>query len=633
MYRRLFAIAAGVLLVGASPAAALNAAQPGIVSNIPAQGTPAVLDGVVNAVVQVGGQIVVGGQFTRVMEANGHVVPRTDIFAFDVATGLVEPAFAPTVANGQVSTLAVGPDGQSVFAGGTFDTVNGQPEKRLVKLSLADGSIVPGFHAALMGSWVEDSDVRGNTLYIGGAISSVDGVARGRLAALNATTGAVDPNLALDFTDKRAGKLRVAHFDISPDGTKLVATGTFTKVDGLDRNQIAMIDLSTTPASVSPWQTDAFTPACATRFDTYVRDVSFAPDGSYFVVANTGAYFGGLNAGVICDSVQRWESGATGPGQQPTWVDYTGGDSLTQVAATGAAVYVGGHQRYLNNPFAGDTAGAGAVSRMGIAALDPQNGLPYTWNPGRYPRGSGVWAFLGTADGLWVGSDTDYVDFAYHPRLAFLPAAGGKTVPAAVPGSLPGDLYTVGAGATPMRRTFDGTAVGAPAAVSGVGLASSDIRGAFMLSGQLYLAWRDGHMDMRSFDGTTAGTPKAIDLHGLTAGRLPVSKLTGMFFTDGRLYYTVKGDRHLYWRWFEPQSRVIGAQRFVESGGATGIDWSGVSGTTLASGHLYYLRGGTLYAMDFSAGAPVPGTETPVSGAAVGDGQVWTGRGLFIGSP
>ena len=633
MYRRLFAIAAGVLLVGASPAAALNAAQPGIVSNIPAQGTPAVLDGVVNAVAQVGGQIVVGGQFTRVMEANGHVLPRTDIFAFDVATGLVEPAFAPTVANGQVSTLSVGPDGQSVFAGGTFDTVNGQPEKRLVKLSLADGSIVPGFDAALMGSWVEDSDVRGNTLYIGGAISSIDGVARGRLAALNATTGAVDPDVALDFTDKRAGKLRVAHFDISPDGTKLVATGTFTKVDGLDRNQIAMIDLSTTPASVSSWQTDAFTPACATRFDTYVRDVSFAPDGSYFVVANTGAYFGGLNAGVICDSVQRWESGATGPGQQPTWVDYTGGDSLTQVAATGAAVYVGGHQRYLNNPFAGDTAGAGAVSRMGIAALDPQNGLPYTWNPGRYPRGSGVWAFLGTADGLWVGSDTDYVDFAYHPRLAFLPAAGGKTVPAAVPGRPPGrPLHGRGrcdTDAADVRRHRRRRADGRHRRRPGF---SGHPRSVHAL-GAAYLAWRDGHMDVRSFDGTTAGAPKAIDLHGLTAGRLPVSKLTGMFFTDGRLYYTVNGDRHLYWRWFEPQSRIVGAQRFVESGGATGIDWSGVSGITLASGHLYYLRDGTLYAMDFSAGAPVPGTETAVSGAAVGDGQVWTGRGLFVGSP
>jgi hypothetical protein len=630
MYRRLFAIAAGVLLVGASPAAALNAAQPGLVSKVPAAGTPAVLDGVVNAVAQVGNTVIVGGQFTRVMEAGGHVVPRTDIFAFDATTGLVDPAFTPSVANGLVSTLSAGPDGASVFAGGTFDTVNGQPEKRLVKLSIADGSIVSGFHAALMGSWVEDSDVRGNTLYIGGAITSVNGVARGRFAAVNATTGAVDPNVALDFTDGRAGKLRVAHFDISPDGSKLVATGTFTKVDGLDRAQIAMIDLSTSPASVSSWQTDAFTPVCATRFDTYVRDVSFAPDGSYFVVANTGAWFGGANAGVLCDSVQRWESAATGPGQLPTWVDYTGGDSLTQVAATGSAIYVGGHQRYLNNPFAGDTAGPGAVSRMGIAALDPVNGLPYSWNPGRYPRGSGVWAFLGTPDGLWVGSDTDYVDFAYHPRLALLPLAGGRSIPPAIPGALPGDLYTVGAGATPERRSFDGTIAGAPTAVTGLGLASANIRGAFMLSGQLYLAWSDGHIDVRSFDGAAAGTPKTVDLHGLTAGRLPVSKLTGMFYADGRLYYTVNGDRHLFWRWFEPQGRLIGAQRFVVPGAG---DWSAVRGMTAAGGHLYYVRDGALYAMDFAGGAPVAGTETAVSGGAAGDGQVWTGRGLFVGSP
>ena len=633
MYRRLFAIAAGMLLVGASPAAAVNTAQPGIVSNEPAQGTPAVLDGVVNAVAEVGGKVVVGGSFTRVMEPGGHVVQRTGIFSFDPGTGLVDPAFDPTLANGLVSTLSAGPDGQSVFAGGTFDTVNGQPEKRLVKLNLADGSIVPAFDAALMGSWVEDSDVRGNTLYIGGAITSVNGVARGRFAALDATTGAVDPNVALDFTDKRLGKLRVAHFDISPDGTKLVATGTFTKVDGLDRPQIAMIDLSTTPASVSSWQTDAFAPMCATRFDTYVRDVSFAPDGSYFVVANTGAYFGGPKAGVLCDSVQRWETGATGPGQKPTWVDYTGGDSLTQVAATGAAIYVGGHQRYLNNPFRADAPGAGAVSRMGIAALDPVNGLPYTWNPGRYPRGSGVWAFLGTADGLWVGSDTDYVDFAYRPRLAFLPVAGGKSIVPAAAGTLPGDLYTVGGGVTPEKRAFDGTTAGAPAPVTGAGLASAHIRGAFMLSGHLYLAWRDGHMDVRPFDGAVAGGTTKIALHGLSAAQFPVAKLTGMFFADGRLYYTVKGDRRLFWRWFEPQSRIVGAQRFIASGNGDGLDWSTTRGITMASGRLYYRRSGTLYAMDFAAGAPVAGTTTAISGVATGDGRVWSGRGMFVDAP
>ncbi len=181
-----------------------------------------------------------------------------------------------------------------------------------------------------------------------------------------------------------------------------------------------------------------------------------------------------------------------------------------------------------------------------------------------------------------------------------------------------------------MRRSFDGAVAGAPTAVTGLGLASASIRGAFMLSGQLYLAWSNGHIDVRSFDGTAAGTPKTIDLHGLTAGRLPVSKLTGLFYADGRLYYTVNGDRHLFWRWFEPQGRLIGAQRFVVPGT---LDWRAVRGMTAAGGHVYYVRDGSLYAMDFAAGAPVAGTETAVSGPAAGDGQVWTGRGLFVGSP
>jgi hypothetical protein len=62
------------------------------------------------------------------------------------------------------------------------------------------------------------------------------------------------------------------------------------------------------------------------------------------------------------------------------------------------------------------------VPRSGIAALDPANGLALSWNPGRNPRGEGVFALVPTATGLWVGSDTDYIAGQYRAKLAFMPS-------------------------------------------------------------------------------------------------------------------------------------------------------------------------------------------------------------------
>ena len=83
----------------------------------------------------------------------------------------------------------------------------------------------------------------------------------------------------------------------------------------------------------------------------------------------------------------------------------------------------------MNNPNASDALGAGGVGRMGIAALDPVNGMPFSWNPGRNPRGTGVWALLATPAGLWVGSDTGYIDGLYRNRIALMPVTGGETIP------------------------------------------------------------------------------------------------------------------------------------------------------------------------------------------------------------
>lgn len=66
---------------------------------------------------------------------------------------------------------------------------------------------------------------------------------------------------------------------------------------GLQRDQIVMLNLTTSPVSVTDWATTRFQQQCAKVFDTYMRDVDISPDGSYFVVGTTGAYRAGSRPG------------------------------------------------------------------------------------------------------------------------------------------------------------------------------------------------------------------------------------------------------------------------------------------------------------------------------------------------
>jgi hypothetical protein len=625
--RVLLSLVSAALLVGlaAQPGAAVNVPQAVVVSSNPADWTPHVLDGKVAAIVQVGNRMVAGGQFTQVASAAAPTtaIARSNIFAFDASTGAIDTAFAP-VLDGEVESLAVAPDGLHVFAGGRFTRINGVAQKSLVKLRLTDGARITAFKGKT-NARVKDMAVSGGRLYIGGTFATVNGVARSALAAVDPVTGALSNDVNLAFTGPRTGTVNIDKFDITPDGSRLIAIGNWTYVAGLQRDQIVMVDLTTSPVGVADWATTRYQQQCARVFATYMRDIDISADGSYFVVGTTGAY----RAGSMCDTAGRWETGRTGSGQQPTWVNYTGGDTLYSVAITGTAVYVGGHQRWMNNSFAGDRAGPGAVAREGIAALDPVNGLPLSWDPGR-DRGVGVFSLVSTAQGLWIGSDTDRIGrFEYHGRIAFMPVAGGSPVPEYRVGTLPGDLYQLGLDGTLTRRSFDGATAGAPAAVA-TGVDWSTARGAFMVSGRLYTGNADGTLTVRDFDGATAGFSSPIALNGLTSTQFPISRITGMFFSNGRIYYTVSGgDTRLYYRYFTPESGVVGADTFVASGATDGRNWSTVNGLTMASGRLYYATTtGTLSAVEFTDGLPT-GSATVLSGPGV-DGQTWQSRGLFV---
>jgi PKD repeat protein len=436
----------GLAFTGSTSALASQTSDPGpantVVSAVPSAITPKVNDGKVYNIAQVGNTMIIGGSFTQV-----NSLSRTHLAAFDKTTGALS-SFAPNI-DGDVNSVLPGPTSTTVYIAGTFNNVNGTPAKLLALIDFTTGALVTTFHVPVINFGpVNDMVKSGNRLYIAGAFTKVGAKPHGGIASLNATTGALDPymnvQLAGHHNDTGSGAQGgVGPWDLamSPNGNTLAVIGNFKTADTLLRDQVALLDISGgTNASVAQWATNRYAPYCFNwAFDSYVRGVSFSPDGSYFVVNATG----GGNAGTLCDATARFETNLADSNAQPTWVDETGGDTVWAVAVTSTAIYIGGHNRWNNNPNGSDHALPGAVPRPGLAALDPVSGRPLTWNPGRNPLGTAVYAMLATPEGLWIGSNTDWIGNRKYnrPKIALFPFAGGYQPASTSTAGLPGTAY------------------------------------------------------------------------------------------------------------------------------------------------------------------------------------------------
>ncbi len=252
--------------------------------------------------------------------------------------------------------------------------------------------------------------------------------------ALNPTTAADTGAIAITVSGvvDTNNETRVSHIAVSPNGTRLVATGNFTTVNGLNRRRAFMLNLGAS-ATLSTWRAPRFDVNCtAVSRRESAQGVDFSPDGSYFVIVATG---GPTGTSGVCDAAARFETANVSSSAAPTWINWTGGDTLYSVEITGPAVYVGGHQRWLDNPQGNDTAGPGAVSRPGIGAINPVTGRALAWNPTK-SRNHGTMVLYATPDGLWVGSDGERFGREDHVGIGFAPLDPNPTPDTTRPNTL-----------------------------------------------------------------------------------------------------------------------------------------------------------------------------------------------------
>lgn len=446
-----------------------------IVPESPRSDVPIVLDGKVLAHAQVGNRVFVGGDFQQVELIDGSIITQPYLFAYDINTGVLDPNFRP-VLNKVVRALEPTQAGDGLYAGGLFTTWDQSFVGRMVKLD-ADGSLDMAFvvnASARVQSIVEV----GSSVYIGGDFSSVNGNPATGLAKVDAATGAVDTNFLPVFANSINGSQLVRRVKATPDGSALFVLHYASTIDGQTRQAVAKFNLGGTP-TLSGWRVNWIAQNPASNCWNRLRDMALSPDGTFLVVGGQGA-----DNPPNCDSVLRYETAGE------TTLSYTWSarmySSVFSLAVSDVAVYVGGHfcaapknpiplggvsstwpgtanACDVNDPLSSINPSQldpeNAVFRKQMAALDPTTGQALAWDPGSNNMVA-VYDLTLIDRGLLAGHDRDRFNGIGTGRSGFFDFGA--------PGDIEAPILTV---TTPTP----GTIIADPILLAGVAIDNTEV--------------------------------------------------------------------------------------------------------------------------------------------------------------
>jgi hypothetical protein len=451
---RKFAIAlgtAGLLALSASAAQAASTQAAhgvggvvppaGVVSYAPVTDTPhlkATADNPaqqIRQLVQCGKTMYAVGSFTTIVRQNS-TYTRSDIVSFSASAPYTVTSLAPHVVGSDVNSIAFnGTNCADAYIGGVFTSVSGTSVKNIAEISTSTGKVVSAFGHNAGGSVQTLLGVRGHIL-AGGYFTSINGSGGDPyFTSLNPATGKDDGFLKLNisghytFSGVADNPTRVFNQSLSHSGRLDLVMGDFTSVGGRTRRQIFMLNLATSPASVTAWSspqwdgsqgeatasdpTHGYPFECASIEPFYIQAAAWSPNDSEIYIGTTGYHPNGWPTGAtprngLCDVAAAFP--ATQAEVRDTWINYTGCDSLYAAAADTHAAYFAGHERYSMNPKDCDALGPGGYAAPGLEGLQPSTGHLYlnsAGSAGYYARARGLGAddMLATSAGLWIASD------------------------------------------------------------------------------------------------------------------------------------------------------------------------------------------------------------------------------------
>ncbi|MFL5895831.1 MAG: hypothetical protein ACJ76Z_12065 [Thermoleophilaceae bacterium] len=414
----------------------------------------------VRAIFRLGDTIYIGGSFTSV---NGQ--PRTNLAAISAADGSLT-SWAPAT-DGDVYALAAA--GSTIYAGGQFANAGSPPTTPRVAAAAFDAT-----SGALLG-WnphpdnrVEALAVSGSRVYMGGIFGSTNNaaVATTNLASVDATTGAADSS----WKPNPDGEVDA----LVTDGTFVYPAGYYVSIGGLPRNGLAAVKMS--DGTVDP----SWDPSEPGSNGGSVDAIAITPDRSTIYV--TGDFFVNLPPGLSMGHADRWKAAGLEPAGSGRIGNATPFDPVPDgegyaLAATASSVYYGASfLDYFN-------WNGGSIARNNLGALDPTTGEPQAWDPS--PAG-GVSALVASPDGsVYVGGNfgsmtqppaaVGFASFSLPPASTAAPSVTGTPQPGQTLTCVNGTW----SGSTPQSYSYqllrDGAATGAPGPTTTYAVTADDV--------------------------------------------------------------------------------------------------------------------------------------------------------------